>query len=92
MGYNGIASESNVYNSITDQLFPETTIGWFKHLCGEFYTASAFACWIAAQIMQKQIIPESIIYKGTAPSRIRTILLYNQFQQDEHSLILFAKC
>lgn len=92
MGYNGISSEKNVYDSVTKQLFPETAIAWFKHLCGEFYTASAFGSWVAAQILKKQHIPESIVYKGKAPKEIKTILFYNQFQGNEHSLILFKQC
>jgi len=92
MGYNGIDTESETYDSITKELFQNTTIGWFKHLCGEFYTASSFGSWIAAQILHKQHIPESIVYKGKPTSAIRNVLLYNQFQGEEHSLILFAKC
>lgn len=92
MGYNGLASETEVYDSVREQLFPETTTAWFKHLCGEFYTASAFGTWVAAQILQKQHIPESIVYKGKAPKEIKNILLYNQFQGNEHSLILFTQC
>ena len=92
MGYNGISSEKDVYDSVTEQLFPKTAIAWFKHLCGEFYTASAFGSWVAAQILKKQHIPESIVYKGAKPFQIKTVLLYNQFQENEHSLILFSQC
>jgi len=92
MGYNGISSETEVYDAVSDHLFPKTTIAWFKHLCGEFYTASAFGTWMAAQILQKQYIPKSVIYKGNAPTKLHNILLYNQFQKNEHSLILFSQC
>jgi 3-oxoacyl-(acyl-carrier-protein) synthase len=92
MGYNGIHAETRIYNAIADELFAKKTIAWFKHLCGEYYTASAFGTWVAAQILQKQQLPESILYMGKNEGEINTILLYNQFQQEEHSLILFSKC
>jgi 3-oxoacyl-(acyl-carrier-protein) synthase len=92
MGYNGISSESKVYDAISEQIFTDTPRAWFKHLCGEYYTASAFGTWVAAQILQKQHIPESIVYKGKAPKEIKNILFYNQFQGNEHSLILFSQC
>lgn len=92
MGYNGIESESKIYDAVGEHIFPNTARAWFKHLCGEFYTASAFGSWMAAQILKKQQIPESIVYAGEAPKRIKNILFYNQFHETEHSLILFSQC
>ncbi|HAG16938.1 MAG TPA: 3-oxoacyl-ACP synthase [Bacteroidales bacterium] len=92
MGYNGINAETRLYDAIAHKLFSDKPIAWFKHLCGEYYTAAAFGTWVAAQILQKQQLPESILYKGKNLKNINTILLYNQFQQEEHSLILFSKC
>ncbi len=93
MGYNGVQKEKVVYDQLYKQLFSNHLITHFKHLCGEFYTASAFAFWVAAQILQKQIIPTSLIYSGAPTnSKIENVLIYNQFQEKEHSLILLGKC
>ncbi|MBN2238002.1 MAG: hypothetical protein JW729_10605 [Bacteroidales bacterium] len=92
IGYNGIQEETDVYNAFTDKLFPHASVAYFKHLCGEYYTASAFGSWIAAQILQKQEVPDVILYSQGKPKQLNTILLYNQFQEEEHSFILFSKC
>ncbi len=92
MGYNGLTEETKTYDNICEKLFPTNAIGWFKHLCGEYYTASAFGMWIAAQIIQKQEIPIILHYGGKKAEQIKNILIYNQFQGNEHSLILFSAC
>ncbi len=60
----------------------------YKHLSGEFYTASAFGLWTACQLLRHQNIPEDLIYKGRVKPEIKTILLYNQFKGRDHSFIL----
>lgn len=92
MGYNGLEAEKLVYDHIKNKLFTNSAIGHFKQLCGEFYTATGFAFWIAAQILKKQSLPQAIIYSGLIPESIEHVLIYNQFQQIEHSLILLGKC
>jgi len=92
MGYNGFDEETKVYNQIKGDLFSQNVITHFKHLCGEFYTASAFALWIASQMIKKQQIPDTILFSGHNPNpNIEYVLIYNQFQQKEHSLILLSK-
>lgn len=92
MGYNGLEAETKMYNAVANTLFPQTGIGYFKHLCGEYYTASAFATWLSAQILQKQHIPGTVLFNQTKPEKVSNLLVYNQFQGNEHSLLLFSKC
>lgn len=58
----------------------------FKHLCGEYPTASAFALGLAASLLSPST--------GTAPTEAapKTILIYNRFQQAHQSLLLLAAC
>ncbi|MEO5787864.1 MAG: beta-ketoacyl synthase chain length factor [Gelidibacter sp.] len=63
----------------------------YKHLSGEFYTASPFGLWAACEILNRQEIPKPLIYKGTAKPKINTILLYNQFKGRDHSFILLKR-
>jgi len=93
MGYNGVQKETFVYNGIMNSIFPTNMVTHFKHLCGEFYTASAFAFWMAAQMLKKQIIPDVVHYNyQKVPGKIEYVLIYNQFQEKEHSIILLKKC
>jgi 3-oxoacyl-(acyl-carrier-protein) synthase len=53
----------------------------FKHLCGEYPTASAFAVGLASSLLSSPAEP--------AP---KTILIYNRFQQAHQSLLLLTAC
>lgn len=92
MGYNGSKLASVNYDFLREHIFTHSCIGQFKNLCGEFYTATVFAFWSAAQILKKQTLPQSLYLAGEIPQDIDKVLIYNQYQDDEHSLILLAKC
>ena len=91
MGYNGDRDFDMIYDQISEQLFTNNNIGYYKHLCGEHDTSSAFATWIAAKILKTGEVPD-ILFKqkanGDSPKRI---LIYNQFRNINHSLILLEK-
>lgn len=88
-GRNGDAFD-NYYNLIAE-LFENNTELHYKHLSGEFYTASAFGLWIAYEILSRQEIPEALIFKGKSKSKIDKILFYNQFKGRDHSFILLKR-
>ena len=89
-GINGDAKEDAVSHEINHLLFAHQTIVLFKHLCGEFMTASSFGFWLAAKILLAQQVPETVILKNRH-RKPGYILLYNVFQND-HSLMLFKAC
>ncbi len=60
----------------------------FKQWCGEYPTATAFALWLAANMLQSGKVPA---YIKTA-AEPKTILIYNHYQQIHHSLYLVAAC
>ncbi len=52
----------------------------FKHLTGEYATASSFALWLGAMILKKQDIPDAVIFKpAQRPERKETVLVCNHF-------------
>lgn len=66
--------------------FAPCRLGLFKHLCGEYPTASAFAVWLGAQIIRTQEVPPAIC--SDAPQAINNVLIYNPYFGKCHSLIL----
>lgn len=91
-GYNGEAEGDQVYSEAKGDLFPQICAGYFKQLSGEYHTASSFALWLAAMILKTQKIPESVLLPGnTSPDSIRSILIYNHFQENYHTLMLLSK-
>ncbi len=91
LGYNGDAEFDKIYSGLEDNLFAKNTTAFYKHLSGEYDTSSAFAMWLAAGIINKNKVPDAILKKGKAKGEIKKVLIYNQFRNINHSLILLRK-
>lgn len=92
LGYNGDVSTDQYYTILSENCFAETPQVYYKHLCGEYNTASAFGLWTAAKIIKTQQIPEIIKINSKAKSSYKKILLYNQYRGIDHSFTLLSKC
>ena len=91
LGFDGNVDFENYYRNLTENAFAETPVLYYKHLCGEYDTASAFAFWMAAKIIKTQEIPEIIKVNSVEKSVYNTILLYNQLNGKNHSFTLITK-
>ena len=91
LGKSGDHKSDKMTNRISSSLFLSNAIGYFKQLCGEYPTASAFALWLGARIIQEQNIPEGIVSRKTNKP-LKNILIYNQYFGTHHSLILLRAC
>lgn len=91
LGYNGDQKFDPIYQRIEEQLFSDSNIGYFKHLCGEHDTASAFAFWIASRILKQGNTPDILIKEKRSDKKPKCILIYNHFRNINHSLILLEK-
>lgn len=90
-GKNGDATNDAVYTQLQHSIFNNSTLVNYKHLCGEYPTASAFALWVAAKIIQTATVPD-IIGTGIDNKKIKNILVYNHYQNIHHSLLLISAC
>lgn len=77
------------YNEFAD-LFDNVNITTFKNLCGEYYTVSAFATALAAFSIKNNSFPNASIFRRNNKKRIEKVLIYNNFQNANHSLILLS--
>jgi len=91
LGRSGDASSDEVLNGVQREMFPGSSVGLFKHLCGEYPVASAFAVFLAARILQDRHVPEPVIYKD-ASKPMRNILIFNQYFGTHHSAMLLRSC
>ncbi len=91
LGNNGDIQYDNYYEKASAFLNQIPQV-YYKHLSGEYYTSSAFGFWMAASILKNQIVPEIIKMNAIEKSSYSKVLLYNQFQGKEHSLVLLSKC
>lgn len=89
-GINGDTNSDKFSHETNHLLFAHQTIALFKHLCGEYMTATSFGFWLAAKMLFTQQVPQSVILKNRH-RQPNYILVYNVFQND-HSLMLLKAC
>ena len=91
LGNNGDINFDTYYTAV-GSLFSQIPQVYYKHLCGEFNTASAFGFWVAASVLKNQAIPQVVKMNSIEKANFSKVLLYNQFQGKDHSLVLLSKC
>jgi 3-oxoacyl-(acyl-carrier-protein) synthase len=72
---------------ISGSMFVASTVGLFKHLSGEYPTASAFAVWLATKIMRENYVPDYVVFNNVKRP-VKRVLIYNPYFGAHHSLIL----
>ena len=92
LGYNGDVETDSYYKFLSKNTFKSTPQVYYKHLSGEYYTASAFGLWVASKIMKSQEIPEILKVNFIERKEFKTILLYNQYKGIDHSFTLISRC
>lgn len=91
-GRNGDASNDAYYDNVEQSIFTDTPVAAFKHFCGEYPTASAFAVWMAAGCLHRGGIPAEAMVKGAAPVKPERILIWNHHHATHHAFILLESC
>jgi len=89
-GRNGDPASDKIYDDIGGKIFPRTTQAYFKHLCGEYMTASSFGMWLGAMILKTGLVPE-IVQLFPSPGTPENILLWNHYRGTHHSFILLSR-
>jgi 3-oxoacyl-(acyl-carrier-protein) synthase len=90
LGFSGDADSDMYYTKAMD-LFPDSSQLYYKHLSGEFNTASGFSTFIACHILKEQQIPEIMMINSVKRENVKNVLLYNHLAGDDHSLVLLEK-
>lgn len=87
-GMNGDVQLDESYVDVANDLFADKSMLYFKHLCGEYYTAASFALWVASLILKKQEIPTVLYAKKKDTKAIKYILLHNHYRNINHGFYL----
>ena len=91
-GKNGDVKNDEVYDHLSKTLFSGISLANYKHLSGEYPTSSAFALWLASNIIKKEKVPEVVIEKTINNNIPGKILIYNHYLDIYHSLMLVSAC
>ena len=92
LGNSGDVEDDKILNETNKNTFQKTEIAYFKILCGEYFTASAFALWLAAAIIEKQEVPKDLINQHNERLAIKNILIINQYRNKEYSFMCVSSC
>lgn len=79
------------FDELCKKSFPSATVGLYKHLCGDYPTASAFALWIAVRILKERHVPEVITFNYSSRN-VRNILIINSYLNTGYSVMLLRSC
>lgn len=91
LGYNGDVRYDDYYKSLSDSLFAATPQLYYKHLSGEYNTASSFGLWMAAHVIKAQHIPDAVKVNQITKPEYKHLLLYNQYLGKDHSFTLISR-
>ncbi|HKO77255.1 MAG TPA: beta-ketoacyl synthase chain length factor [Flavobacterium sp.] len=92
LGFNGDIDSDLYYKNLSNVTFSNTPQVYYKHLSGEYDTASAFGLWVGTKIIQTQNIPDIVKLNKRDKQSYKTILLYNQRNGIDHSFTLISSC
>lgn len=90
-GYNGDVKYDRYYDNLATTAFANVPQAYYKHLSGEYYTASAFGLWLGAKIIKTQQIPTIVKVNEVEKPAYKNIVLYNQYKGIDHSFTLISK-
>jgi len=91
-GFNGDEKDDKLTNEFINKIGCSDIATGYKHLCGEYGTASAFGLWMATTILKEKRVPVAFKLDGASGKIIENILLYNHHGDIHHSLILVTSC
>ncbi len=91
-GRNGDCTTDKIYDQLDETVFNKVDSVNYKNLCGEYPTSTAFALWMAVQIMQQGNLPAILNSKVSEDKKMKKILIYNQSHNTHHSLLLISAC
>ncbi len=90
MGMNGDVEQDKWYEKLIEERFADKAILSFKNLIGDYQTSSAFALKMANDILKGASYSDTVFYKNKTDKKINSILIYNHFRENQHSLMLIV--
>lgn len=91
-GRNGDFRNDSIYRELNSSVFNGKSQVSYKHLCGEYPTSTAFALWVAVNILKSGSIPVGLSGKPMLEKKLNRVLIYNHYLQVHHSLFLLSAC
>ncbi len=91
-GMSGDPESDSIYRDLQIDFLQGKIQTAYKHLCGESYSSTAFALWVAAKMLKTQTVPPIIQLEPATPQSLNHVLIYNRWQNIYHSLFIVSRC
>lgn len=82
----------NEHYQVLENLFETQSQVYYKHISGEFDTASSYGFLVAANILKTQNVPKELSWNNKPTTQANYVLCYNQYREKDHSFVLLKKC
>jgi hypothetical protein len=89
-GENGDNRALKYYSSCESVINDDVAIARFKHMSGEYSTATAMGLWLCCELLQKQFIPTHMLKRKGSAVEYKNVLIYNNYRSIQHSFILVS--
>jgi 3-oxoacyl-(acyl-carrier-protein) synthase len=90
LGVSGDNRTDHLYTEFQSRFFPDSNSFSYKNLVGDYPTASAFAVWMALQMLSGHPVPALCVYQRKSEAKAANILIYNHYKGVQHGLILLS--
>lgn len=90
-GENGDNRLSKYYDAVENVTGNSVSIARFKHMTGEYTSASAIALWLACHMITEQSIPKHMLKYEAKHRSCKRILIYNNYKGLQHSFMMIEK-
>ena len=88
LGNNGDVRFDHYYHQLQDTIFKNTLQLGYKNWVGDYNTVTAYSCWLGAEILKRNEIPQQLKLNNLDVKQPKSILIYNQYLGKNHSLTL----
>lgn len=88
LGNNCDSRYDHIYLHLQNGLFKNTTQLCYKHLVGDYNTVTGYAIWLGSKILKMGFFPKALQVNKVGSKKLRTILIYNHYLGENHSIIL----
>jgi hypothetical protein len=89
-GENGDSRHLKFYSACESLVGDEPVIARFKHMTGEYATATAPALWLASHLIKNPGLPTHMVKRPGHQKEFKKILIFNNFKGLQNSFILVS--
>ncbi len=89
-GENGDNRLAKYYASCESLIGNDIAIARFKHMSGEYPTATAMGLWLCCELLQKRPMPTHMLKRKGSAMEYKNVLIYNNYKGIQHSFILVS--